>query len=204
MAYEPHDFLHLKKVVSEEGVLENSLMVSEEGADNFKISTSTKFQKYFGKNQAYMYNKGYNYAVDLKNDAFLDSLTFEEKKGFDEEMKKIWAKNAALPLEEDSWKQHWFMILEGRNQNGWSKVALFQDRDFFMKACESEDQTTGWSSKACWFEDLETAKNYIQMARDEEGDHWDWPAEIPVFWKTGPLDDFPGFEEWKDVSTRGF
>ena len=49
MATEPHDFLHIKEVGDGK-----TLVVSEEGADNLKINTSTEFQKYFGKKQAYM------------------------------------------------------------------------------------------------------------------------------------------------------
>ncbi len=193
MATEPHDFLHIKEVGDGE-----TLAVSEEGVDNLKINTSTEFQKYFGKKQAWMYI-GYDHAVDLKNDDFLNSLGIEEKKEFDEEMKKIWRKNAPLQHKEDVW----FMILEGRNRNGQKKVALYQDEQVFKKAREEyfdpNDPNCGWSSKACWFDDLASAKNYIQMARDEEGVHWDWPNEIPVIWKKGPLtqsdiENFPGFE----------
>ena len=37
---------------------------------------------------------------------------------------------------------------------------------------------------------------WIMNMEDEEGFHWDWPKEIPVIWKKGPLtENFPGFEE---------
>ena len=91
------------------------------------------------------------------------------------------------------------MILEGRNRYGKKMVGLYQDRDVFEKVRDEDfipDVT--WSLKGCWFEDFASAKNYIQMARDEEGVHWDWPKEIPVIWKKGPLtqsdiENFPGF-----------
>jgi len=196
MATEPHDFLHIKEV--EDG---KKLVVFEEGADNLNISTTTEFQKYFGKKQAWMYI-GYNHGVDLKNDDFLNSLGQEEKKGFDEEMKKIWAKRAPLLHKEDMW----YMILEGV-KNGEKKVGLYQDEHVFKKARDEDfiantkahEEGWGWSLKGCWFEDLASAKNYIQMARDEEGVHWGWPKKIPVIWKKGPLtqndiENFPGFQ----------
>ena len=96
-ASEPHDFLHMKEVG--DGTI---LVESEEGADNFKIDSSTDFQKYFGKKQAFEYI-GYDHNKDLKNDEFLNSLGKEEKKQFDEEMKKIWAKNEPLLHKEDQW-----------------------------------------------------------------------------------------------------
>ena len=199
MATQPHDFLHIKEVGDGK-----TLVVSEEGADNLKINTSTEFQKYFGKKQAYMYI-GYNHKVDLKNDESLNSLGKEEKKEFDEEMKNIWAKNKLLQHKEDVW----YMILEGKNQNGEKKVGLYQDEEVFKKARDADFIAgAGWSSKGCWFEDLASAKSYIQMTRDEEGVHWDWPKQIPVIWKKGPLtqidiEDFPGFlssEEEEDLA----
>ena len=199
MATQPHDFLHIKEVGDGK-----TLVVSEEGADNLKINTSTEFQKYFGKKQAYMYI-GYDHKVDLKNDESLNSLGKEEKKEFDEEMKNIWAKNKLLQHKEDVW----YMILEGKNQNGEKKVGLYQDEEVFKKARDADFIAgAGWSSKGCWFEDLASAKSYIQMTRDEEGVHWDWPKQIPVIWKKGPLtqndiENFPGFrssEEEENLS----
>ena len=78
MVTQPHDFLHIKEVGDGK-----TLVVSEEGADNLKINTSTEFQKYFGKKQAYMYI-GYDHKVDLKSDEFLSSLGKEKKRKFDE------------------------------------------------------------------------------------------------------------------------
>ena len=190
MATQPHDFLHIKEVGDGK-----TLVVSEEGADNLKISTSTEFQKYFGKKQAWMY-VGYDHKKDLKNDEFLNSLGREKKKEFDEEIKKIWAKNAHLRHKED----FWYMILEGRNRHGKKMVGLYQDYDVFENI-RDEDFHAGidWSLKGCKFDNLASAKNYIQMARDEEGVHWDWPGSIPVIWKNGPLtksdiENFPDFQ----------
>ena len=85
------------------------------------------------------------------------------------------------------------MILEGKRKgNGVNKVRLYQDEEEF-KAARDEDfhqapqGVTEWSSKGAWFDDLEAAKNYIQMARDEEGVFWEWPRAIPVIWKKGPF-----------------
>ena len=216
MVKEPHDFLHSKDVMgwlwkgwkddsdfphkkmmevgdgkmNEKTCLlvqqEDLLVVAEEGADNLKITT--KFQKYFGKNQAYMglpYKNqypymNYNHQVDLKKDEFLNSLGKEEKKEFDEEMKKIWATKKDVRLQKED---AWYMILEGENGK---KVALYQDEAVFEQARDAP-LPKGWSWKGCRFEDLASAKSYIQMARDEEGDYWQWPKEIPVIWKKGPL-----------------
>jgi hypothetical protein len=188
MAYDPHDFRHIKEVA--EG---KTLVVHEEGADNLNTNTSTKFQKYFGKKLAWMYI-GYDHKVDLKNDAFLNSLGKEEKKEFDEEMKKIWAKNKPLQHKEDVW----YMILEGMKK-GEKKVGLYQDEQVFKDARDAEFIAgMSWSSKGCWFDNLASAKSYIQMARDEEGVHWDWPKEIPVIWKRAPLteSDISNFPGW--------
>ena len=84
--------------------------------------------------------------------------------------------------------------------------SLYQDYGVFEKVRDEEfkDGAGGWSFKACQFEDLATAKNYIQMAREEEGVHWEWPKEIPVIWKKGPItqkdiETFPGWEELEEV-----
>ena len=86
------------------------------------------------------------------------------------------------------------------------KVGLYQDEQVFKKARDEDldrDEefwaNNGWSWKGCWFDDLASAKNYIQMTRDEGGVHWDWPKEIPVIWKKGPLtqsdiENFPGYQ----------
>ena len=110
MAAEPIDFLHIKEVAG------GKLQVPEEGADNLELNKSTRFQKYFGKKQPYMY-KGYNHKVDLKNDDFLNTLGKEERKKFDEEKVKKW--QSATPTHRED---RWYMILEG--QNG-QKVALY-------------------------------------------------------------------------------
>ena len=99
-------------------------------------------------------------------------------------MRKIWAKNKPLQHKED----RWYMILEGENQNGEKKVGLYQDEAVFKRDRDVVFSAgAGWSSKGCWFDDLESAKNYIQMARDEEGVHWGSPEQIPLIWKKGPL-----------------
>jgi hypothetical protein len=196
MVTEPHDFLHFKEVG------EKTLKKAEEGVDNVKINTSTEFQKYFWKQQPVMYI-GYDHKVGLKNDEFLNSLGKEEKKGFDEEVKKIWREKASLMHPEDL--IYWYMILEG-TRNGEKQVKLYQDQDVFEKV-RDEGHPPAWSLKACYFEDLDTAKNYIQMARDEEGVHWDWPKEIPVIWKKGPLtkidlENLPGFQSSEEEETE--
>ena len=188
MVSEPHDFHHIKEV--EDG---SKLEVFEKGEDNFNHSTSQKFQKYVGKKSVYMF-KGYDHTIDMKNDDFLAGLGREEKNKFDQEMKKIWENSAKEWRPEDQW----FMIMEGK------KVALFQDIMEGKKAANFWTDATapnaGWSLKSCWFEDLASAKNYIQMARDEEGVHFGWPKRIPVIWKKGPVsrNDIewnPGFED---------
>jgi len=171
-----------------------TLVAPEEGEDNMNKNTSVKFQKYFGKKQPHFYI-GYDHQVDLKNDEFLNSLTKKEKEVFDEEMKKIWKEK--MHHKEDVW----YMVLEGKKQTGESKVKIYQDGEVFLAARDEEflvDPTKYWSSKGCWFEDLASAKNYVQMAREEEGLHFDWPKQIPVVWKKGQLtkndvEDFPGW-----------
>ena len=76
-----------------------------------------------------MYDNGYNREVDLHQDAFLNRLGMEVKKQYKEKMEKIWAKKADVRLyhKEDLW----YMILEGRDQNGKTKVGLYQDQEVF-------------------------------------------------------------------------
>jgi hypothetical protein len=192
MAADPHDFIHIKEVTEGAGRYE----VVEEGANNFKIDTPKEFQKYFGKKQAWMYI-GYDHTVDLQDDEFLNSLGREEKKKFDEEMKKIWAA-PRLQHEEDMW----YMILEGQTPAGTSLVKLYQDKQVFKRDRDAglnlDANPPRWSQKACYFEDLAAAKNYIQMARDEEGAHFVWPQDIPVIWKKGPIshNDIENFPGW--------
>jgi len=187
MATKPHDFINMKE--DDDGKM---FLVREEG-EAWNIDTSV-FQKYFGKKQPYWYI-GYNHQVDLKKDAFLNNLGKAEKRVFDEEMKKIWAQK--MHHKEDVW----YMVLEGTDLAGQSKVKLYQDEEVFKAARDAEflvDQEQYWSSKACWFEDLASAKNYVQMTRDEEGVHWNWPTSIPVVWRKGlltpvDLEEFPGW-----------
>ena len=179
-----HDFLHTKEV--EDGV---KLQLREEGVINWSTKCTPdvhqRFLKYFAKQQAEMYI-GYDHGVDMKKDSFLESLSAEEEKKFRKKMVKIWQS-------EDKYRGTsfaWYMILEGKKADGESKVKLFQDKDVFMNERDEEFNTKwGWSHKGCWFRDLEDAKNYIQMARDEEGVHWEWPQDIPVVWKKGPLNE---------------
>ena len=169
--------------------------VDEDGDFLLENRVTTKFMKYLGKNQAFFYN-GYDWGVDMKTDSFLDSLTWKEKKEFKEKTDKIWDN---LQYDNDT---SWYLILEGKDEHGKSKVALYQDEDEFKKVRDAEyDPTTPncFSSKACWFFDLTAAKQYIQMCRDEEGIHWDWPDTIPVIYThKGPLTmrdvgNFPGW-----------
>ena len=176
----------------------NYLMVPEEGEDNLKRCYTTDFQKYFGKmGEPYMF-KGYNHKVDMKNDPFLNSLGKEVKNKYHEEMTKIWAKKAAL--KHNHREDMWYMILEAGGVKK-ARFGLYQDKIVFEEVRDRDlDIPRGiWSLKGCYFDDLEAAKNFIQMARDEEGVHFDWPQEIPVYWKNGPvskndIETFPGFE----------
>ena len=128
--------------------------------------------------------KGYDHTVDLQDDEFLNSLTREEKNKFDEEMKKDWTART-MHHKEDTW----YMIMEGRTPTGQSMVSLYQDRQVFERNRDARFNSTPqqWSWKACYFENLEAAKQYIQMSRDEEGIHFNWPGAIPVIWKKGPI-----------------
>ena len=197
MVTEPHNFLHIK--VLEEGKL---IQVPEEGRGMLVLDKSTDQQKYFGKKQVSQYH-GYNHAVDLKNDPWLNNLGREDKTKFQEEMMKEWKKSNVQWVSEENW----YMVMEGQDGR---QVKLYQDKDVFQKARDApykKDAISGeavaWSYKGGSFPNLHAAKLYIQMARDEEGRHWKWPEEIPVIWKNGPLtradiETFPGFEEFYD------
>ena len=195
MVTEPHNFLHVKDLG--DGTIVEEL---EEGENNFTIHHSVMFQKYWGKKQPYEYI-GYDHSVNLRNDSFLASFSKKEKQRFTEEMKKMWNKKKHMLNAEDVW----YMIVEGKNRAGQSRVAMYQDERVFLAKRDEDfklDTQKYWSAKAFHFEDLNSAKFYVQMSRDEDGRHWKWPKDIPVIWKTGPFsatdrEQFPRAEEYE-------
>ena len=63
-------------------------------------------------------------------------------------------------------------------------MGLYLDYDQF---CEVRDKpftngTDGYSGKGAQFKSVHSANRYCQAVRDEEGAHWQWPAELPIFW----------------------
>ena len=170
------DFLHLKDVVAEDGAVK-TLRGVEKGVG----LNANEFQKYCGKKHClpikkYDGTESYDLQVDLNNDEFLSSLGKEKKKKFDIKMKTDWEKRVKMK------KDRWYMIVQDGGKN---KVGLYQDYAVF-KSIRKVDGSN-WELKGVWFPDLAAAQNYIQVARDEEGVHWSWPQEIPVWWKTGPF-----------------
>ena len=169
MVNDPHNFKHMKDIGNGK-IIE----VFEEGSDDIKLNETKDFQKYFAKEQPYFYI-GYDHGVDMKTDVWKESLGVAEKKAFDEKRNTIWEEKKKFIHQEDMW----YMIME-------KKVSLHQDKEVF-KALRDEIHPEHWSYKACYFDDLEAAKKYVQFARDEEGCHFNWPQTIPVYWKKGPL-----------------
>jgi len=207
MATVPHYFLHYKQL--DEG---NTVTVLEEGTDNYNVQTSFTFQKYYQKKQEWPY-VGFDHRVKMKNDRFLESIGVEEKQKYDERMRQMW--KDMNYNEEDAF----FMIQEGTKlqEDGTvkSKVALYQDKDEFERArdesfdgqlLEATNHERGWSVKGTMFYDLQSAKNYVQSAREEEGVHWNWPGTIPVYWKKGPLShaDVEKLPAWKMYYQEAF
>ena len=189
MVTQPKDFRHIKKVATESGVGVTTFRALEKG--DTVGSNTNEFQKYCGKKlcipiKKYDGTESYDPQVDLKNDEFLSSLG-KEKKKFDVKMKKDWEKKVVNRPRMD---QAWYMIVQ---DGGKEKVGLYQDyavfesihnADYIVKSIHNADYIAKMSLKGVRFTDLEAAKTYIQMARDEEGVHWGWPQEIPVLWKT--------------------
>ena len=185
MATPPKDFLHIKVVVAEDGT-KKRLVVPEDGV----AGNTTEFQKFFGKKEAWPY-RGYDHTVDMKNDVFLSSLGNKKKQKFNQKKQEIWKETASDNNEEDVW----YMLVE-------KEVGLYQDSDVFKSIRDANYKADGknWSIKGVRFDSLAAAKNYVQMARDEEGEWWGWPKVIPVYWRTGPLtrnniEEVPGFQE---------
>ena len=188
MVTQPKGFLHTKEL-GDGGKLE----VFEEG----EAKDTTEFQKYMGKFEAYPYVY-HKWSEDMKDDAFLRGLGWEKKQIFKKELENIWAQNSSTP------KEFWYMIVQ---DGGNKEVGLYQDYEVFTSIRDQNYQkgarnrgARDWSLKAVWFDNLKAAKNYVQMARDEEGQHFGWPKQIPVIWKKGPLgqsdiDEVPGFAE---------
>ena len=186
MATPPKDFLHIKEVVAGDGI-KKTLEVREDGV----ALNTTEFQKFFGKKEAWPY-AGYDHTVDMKYDVFLSSLGNTKKQKFNQKKKEIWKGK------QEIWKNQedfWYMLVE-------KEVGLYQDRDVFQSIRDANYKGDGknWSRKGVWFDSLAGAKNYVQMARDEEGTWWAWPQVIPVYWMTGPLtrnniEEVPGFKE---------
>ena len=88
-----------------------------------------------------------------------------------------------------------------------AESALYQDQQVYRRHRDEKftvpaGASRGWSYKGGWFHDLASAKNYIQMSRDEEGNHFGWPQTIPVYWKKGDLtfDDVVSFPGWEEVA----
>ena len=185
MATPPKDFRHIKEVVAEDGT-KKRLVVPEDGV----AGNTTEFQKFFGKKEAWPYT-GYDHKVDMKDDVFLSSLGNKKKQKFNQKKQEIWNETASDNNQED----FWYMLVE-------KEVGLYQDRDVFKSIRDANYKGDGknWSLKGVRFDSLAGAKNYVQMARDEEGEWWAWPQVIPVYWMTGPLtrnniEEVPGFKE---------
>ena len=186
MASPPKNFLHTKTLP--DGTVIN---FEEEGSDGFTLEHSCEFQKYIGKNEAYPY-KGYLHKVDMQVDPFLASLGKAKKEKYDRMLHEVWKQRGRMYKFENVKYEEWYMVVENR-KNEPSTVAIFQDY-WAMKDVRDRDYIpdVSWSLKAVRFESLKSAKNYVQMCRDEEGRHFGWPNPIPIVWNVGPItnDDY--------------
>ena len=164
-------------------------------------------QKYRAKRAPELF-VGYDWKKDLPKakDSFRKSLTPEETVKFAKRLDEFWLKNAN---QYGRYMKLWYMIMEGPKtglyQNPWRFRKI---RDEFYK----ENETYSW--KGCWFHSYEDAVNFIQWCRDEEGQHFSWPVNFPVYWYkgsielpeggpgTGDLTEFPGYCPIKQTSQK--
>lgn len=111
------------------------------------------------------------FSTEMKVDAFLDTVTQEEKNQWYPELHKQQKKT-----EECGGTGRWYFVFSG------PKCGLYNNYESFI-AARDEDYVTGVnynSKKATRFDTLGEAKSWIQGSRDEEGVHWGWPNPMPV------------------------
>ena len=174
MVTQPHRFQHEK--TDENG---QKWIMPEEGADDVNVTTK---KKYIVKNSQWNY-AGYDHKMDFE-DPFLNGITKGMKKKYDEERWELEQRMKTFRHKEDTW----YMIVQGK-KNGKTQVAMYQDKEEFeAKRDEPFKVILGvqhWSYKGVSFDNLQDAKEYVQMARDEEGQEYNWPSTIIVNWKKG-------------------
>ena len=176
----PIDFKHYKE--DNNGQL---YMKKEKGKNNMTLKMSPIQQKFIGKQSPVIFNY-YDHSKDMKNDPFRSALSAKELKKLEAMVLTNWENNVSSYDGNNSW----FFVMEGEDVDGNSAVSLWQDREEFEKKRDEfydKDTKTGYSHKAAMFYSLEDAQLYIQMARDEEGTHYDWGEEVEVYWQKGPF-----------------
>jgi len=143
-----------------------------------------KYQKYVAKRTLEPY-KGYDWKNDLSKgkDSFLKGLTPEEKVNFARRLDEFWEKNADQYVYWNgiNVEKAWYMVMEG------PKTGLYQNYGKFQRIRDEFHKENEFSWKACWFHSYADAVNFIQWCRDEEGKHFSWPVNFPVYWdEEGP------------------
>ena len=188
MVTQPHRFKHEK--TDEDG---QTWVMPEDGVDEVNVTTK---RKYFVKNSPWNY-VGYDHKMDFE-DPFLNGITKGMKKKYDDERCEIEQRMKTFRHTEDMW----YMIVQGK-KNGKTQVGLYQDKEEFEAKREEpfvviDGVVQEWSFKGACFDNLQDAKEYVQMARDEEGQEWMWPSTIPVNWKKGKFTAADNYQ-WKNV-----
>ena len=204
MAQKPKNFRHFKK--DENGQCWTRV---EEGSNMMSMAESFTQQKYIAKH-APTYLRGYDHKLDMKNDAFLHKC---EEEGLMKKLDVLVNEGRSARVYKPS--MAWYMVMEGsftEEEGGGSCVSLAQEEivhttireETFKTHYDTKKQewvVDAWSRKAAWFYTLADAKKYVQMARDEEGVHFQWPKEIPVFWQPGPFTEEEEEEDWTMTTT---
>ena len=137
-----------------------------------------KKQKWMMKHTKKWDYKYFDYATEMPADAFLASVSGEEKDRWYPDLQKQLKK-----AEECGGVQVWYFVYS------WPQCGLYKCYTRFIAARDVDwKKAVGWgwkvevgaSKKASTFYSLEEAKAWIQGSRDEEGYHWGWPNPMPI------------------------
>ena len=162
------------------------------------LSASFMEQKYVAK-QWPNFNRNYDKKVDFRNDPFLSQVEASgNKQKFEVQKFKAWKESNKDPA------LAWHFVMEGtftKEEGGGSCVSLWQEEAPYKKIRVATHTERTYSRKGAYFMSLEYAKKYLQMARDEEGVHWAWPEEVPIFWEPGQFLQEEEQEEWTAMTT---
>ena len=129
----------------------------------------------------------------MKKDTFLDNLTDEEKAVYQKRLEEHYVVRTE-EIEYHVRCMKWYFIVHGGRCGLYQEVGRYRqlrDELHLHGATWPSGALHGFmvegakvfSWKGAAFHSLKDAKDFVQYCRDEEGAHWQWPAEMPIYWK---------------------